>query len=466
MHFFKLLFLISNMVLFVTTIQAQENNRAVPEWIESINSAYSNWATDLVIDKDGNSYSTGYFSNLLMINDSINYNSCGYKFSDNNCFLIKRNSSGGVLWVRYGMGYLRTSKIKLDESGNVYVVGQVWSSSIQLTSSNCQDITLAKDIQKSRPNIFLCQYDSAGLLIRSKILHDISGQTPHDFLIDSNGDFIVGGTHEFRRYDKPSHVQNSYLLMKLNSDWQVIWKTQGDTLGGSYISSITLSPTAQIYVTGSYSERIDFHQKDLVLKISNSYRKSFVAKYDNNGLLSWVNDSINQPLLGTYGKSIVCDKEHAIYCSVQTHARRAFLNKLDSTGQTIWSKTLGGCEYLENMILDSAGNVYLCGEGYRANFGNFEDNYKEFSFQRKDGGTDFYIAKFNPYGHLLALNFGGKISTNYCKAIAVYQDKVYALGNSNNGLYFGDFHFKGKLYNQTWLAAFRLDDMRVQHNDK
>jgi hypothetical protein len=441
---------------------SDKTNRATPQWVVSTDFVSQSRGSSLVVDSFGNSYSTGYFSDKVWLEDSLYVEGCGnIPFSSNNHFLSKRDQHGTLLWIRYGIGSTRTCKLLLDSLGNVYTIGQVWSSALQFSSIEDSIISKNKSyLHTNQSSIFICQYNSAGKVLRAKILPAQKGQVPNDAVLDTKGNFLIGGYYNYRSPDAPRVVKSSYSLIKLNASWDILWTKEGDkTVGQSQITAVAIDQWSNIYVTGGFVKSILFSKAPL--KGHHNGNRSFVVRYNPNGEVQWVLDSlVSMPT--SFGMDITCDRAQNIYVLIHTQHSKSFLIKLNAHRQQAWSKTIEGRQTINGLLINAQNNIYLFGNGYTGNFGTA----KEHSYQ-DDGSYRFFIAKYNNYGTLVALNIEGQSGLNYCQGIALFKDKIIALGTSNAGrkLYFGSYSKKVAWYYNIWLATFNQADLNIKSQD-
>lgn len=97
----------------------------------------------------------------------------------------------------------------------------------------------------------------------------------------------------------------------------------------------------------------------------------------------------------------------------------AFITKLDSSGNLIWAKQIGGSDhvYVHSIFVDLSGDVYTTGEfGETADFNPGTEKY---NLTSPGGGTDCFILKLDAFGNFLwAKNIGG-ISEEVGYAVSV-----------------------------------------------
>lgn len=449
--------------LFISTLSAQEyldiesnNVRIDPDWTATYEAGDFVWAYDVATDKSGNIYSTGYFQKNLKVGKSVFYpgTKC-YSRCPDTYFLMKHDSKGNLAWIQYGIGSSRPCKVAVDDKGFIYTVGSTYDKELYFTSSDSTKVKL------DRPNyfsgIFICKYDANGKIIKTKFLSEKISESSNDFFIDNKNNFYIGGEYEFRNYDRKYESRKSYLLMKLNEDWELIWKQKGDTIGQSTITSLYIDKSYNVYATGNFISIIDFGSKKNISQNKppfQTYQNSFAAKFNDKGKLEWALDSIGAFTLGS-GKGIVCDKKGNVYVAANSGFSKIFFSKIDKNGKLQWYHTIKGKSSIDNtkMLIDDDDNIYLCGEGYGAVFGS--NGPELFSYKSK-GATDFYFAKYNTKGECLWLKAGGGKGTDYCKSIALYKNDLIAFGWFASEMSFRDSAIKSNSGYTFWLAKFNL----------
>jgi hypothetical protein len=148
-----------------------------------------------------------------------------------------------------------------------------------------------------------------------------------------------------------------------------------DSDGGA----IALDAAGNVYMVGTFKGTVDFlsgpGNYDLT---ANSYGETFVAKLTNQGELIWVKQMGGS--LNTEAGFIKVDADNNLYIYGNFNGttdvdpgpakfnvsglQNVFLVKLDSSGSFIWATTFGaqGNERTSGLGLDTAGNVYICGQ--------------------------------------------------------------------------------------------------------
>jgi len=134
-------------------------------WSKRFGGNYYDYGKSVSLDSSGNVYITGYFGSSTIdfgggkIRNAIN---CSGKFCPSDIFLAKFDSNGKHKWSkRFGGGSDDIgSSVSLDSSGNVYITGWFWSSTIDFGGGALKNA--------GKGDIFLAKFDSNGNHLWSK----------------------------------------------------------------------------------------------------------------------------------------------------------------------------------------------------------------------------------------------------------------------------------------------------------
>jgi hypothetical protein len=162
------------------------------------------------------------------------------------------------------------------------------------------------------------------------------------------------------------------------------------------------------------------------------YNDLFIARYDTNG---------NQTLLKQWGSNdfdvttdIAVDVSGNIYVTGYTQgalggqtnsgASDAFVAKLDSNGNVLWTRLFGGSgsDLGSGVALDAAGNVWMGGSSRSSIFGH-----------SNAGVEDAFVASYNSAGTLLGTFFWGTASAEQINDLAGAPDGSMRVTGSTRG---------------------------------
>ncbi len=263
-----------------------------------------------------------------------------------------------TLWVRTINGtsnsYDGSLASATDNSGNIYACG------VTVNSSTNTDMQVAK-------------YSSSGVLLWSRTYNGTANafDAANAMVIDNAGNiYVTGGVNYGSGFEM--------VTIRYNSSGDTAWvrRYRGTQNINDEANSIAIDSAGNIYVAG-YSTNTGNSSDATVLKYSPTGVLLFARSYNSgpNQPDSWldvkVDNSSNIYLAGRSGS---------------TNSGNNFLiMKLNSTGDTVWSKVFNGSsnasDFAKKIRIDTSGNVYAA--GYLDNTGS---------------GTDIFVVKVSSAG--------------------------------------------------------------------
>jgi len=324
--------------------------------------------------------------------------------------------------------------IAIDDKGNSYVVG-TFRDIAYFDEDNARQMT-----SRGEADVFVAKLNRIG---RVEWVNQIGGGSD-DFArgitVDSAGNCVVTGSFQSPKAaimvgkdatkvaEMLRQADSDIYVVKFATDGKLMWaKTGGSGPGGSGIDVAT-DLEGNVYVTGYFLGTGVF--EDLTLN-NSGYVDIFVARYDPAGELVWVRQIGGRS--DDVATAIQVDAQGSIYLagafSEHMQVARdivlkseglfdAFLIKLDSEGRTAWAVAEGG--YMNDIAyglgIDPAGNILLSG-GY-AGSESFGSEFRTHAGYRKprrrytrayfgrtrltsEGGSDIFVAKYNPAGKMV-----------------------------------------------------------------
>ncbi|MCH8903623.1 MAG: SBBP repeat-containing protein [Bacteroidetes bacterium] len=203
-------------------------------------------------------------------------------------------------------------------------------------------------------------------------------------------------------------------------------KSTGATLI-DYGESIAIDAVGNVYVTGYFSVTVDFDPGAATFNLtSNGSEDVFIQKLDASGNFIWaksiggptypdrsfsinVDISGNVLISGYYYGTVDFDPGAGTFNLTSNGGADIFILKLDSGGNFIWAKSIGGTtlDASQCITTDSSGNVYLI--GYFSNTIDFDPGAGTFSMT-PSGLSDIYILKLSGPGNFIwAKSMGGSL---------------------------------------------------------
>ncbi len=368
-----------------------------------------------------------------------------------------------VAWAKKGIspGFEVGNAIVADDSGNVYVTGQLEFTSVfdnvSLTSYGQHDIMVAK-------------YNSIGVLKWIRHAGGTHGDIGLGIGIDAQHNVYITGEIELiakfsNTISLTSSGNNDGFIAKYDANGNVLWaKSFGNSGSSDKGRAIAVSPSGNCYITGNFSSSISFGSTSLSGYGANDI---FVAKFDNNGNALWAKKAGGTAQDRGYGIAIDASENVYVTGSFTASAKfknttitnsgslSAFVAKYNSGGTFQWVKAGGDCcdtTQGNSIALDELGDVYIAGSfAMKAKFSG--------TTLTSNGLTDIFLAKYSSSGSFQWAKRAGSVNEDVGYGIAVDKNahRVYVTGfvassGSASGM---SYSFAG--YKDVWLASYTTD---------
>ncbi|MCH8904439.1 MAG: SBBP repeat-containing protein, partial [Bacteroidetes bacterium] len=190
--------------------------------------------------------------------------------------------------------------------------------------------------------------------------------------------------------------------------------------------SITTDSSGNVYVTGYYKGTVDFDPGAATFNLtSNGGWDIFIQKLDASGNFIWAKsmggtyfydagfsittDAVgNIYVTGIYQDTVVFDPGAATFnLASRNGSWDVFILKMDSSGNFIWAKSMGGTgyDYGRSISIDDMGNVLIT--GHYQDTADFDPGVSTFNLT-SNGFDDVFIQKLDAAGNFLwAKSMGG-----------------------------------------------------------
>ena len=379
-------------------------------WAQRTGGSGSDVGYSIAADTNGNVFVTGSFSTTNFLGSS-NLISSGLT----DIFIAKHSPSGSLLWARQagGTGYDEGRGIVADNAGNVYVTGHFQDTAsfgaTNLTSSGQSDVFVAK-------------YDPDGNLVWVRRVGGNDFDEGHAIALDTAGNIYLTGT-----FDKNATFGSAGTLMN-NSGTSDIFVAKVDPLGDFVWAlkagggeedngaGIALDAFGNVYVTGFFAGTATFESTNLTSRGGDTMRDGFLAKYNSNGALIWV-----QQLGGNNGdeaKAVATDLAgNAVITGSFTlsglfgtnnlvgNGKDIFIARFDGSGNNLWARQAGGNDAIygdggEGISTDPSGNIYAT--GFFSGMASFGTNVLTTS-----GFDDAFVSKCDTNGNVIWVRQAG-----------------------------------------------------------
>jgi len=279
------------------------------EWAKSVGAINYDYSYDIVLDGSGNVYTTGYFQGTVDFDPGSGV--FDQTSNGSGIFVSKLDALGNFVWAKamIGTGHSRGISITLDPTGNgsVYITGRFNGTTDFDPGAGVFNLTSVGE----HDNSFICKLDAIGNFVWAKHLGGSGYCSGLSIALDQtvNGDiYITGSFIETIDFDPGAGIFNltsvgehvDIFICKLDSLGTFVWAKQ---LRGSDLKKsrqITIDPdgNGDIYTIGWFQGTVDFDPD-----ATNDYNLTAIANYD------------------------------------------IFISKLNSLGNFVWAKQLGGAAF-------------------------------------------------------------------------------------------------------------------------
>jgi hypothetical protein len=269
---------------------------------------------------------------------STNFNVTG-NHGGNDYWVVKLNAAGSIVWQKtYGGADDDDAKdIQLTPDGGYIVAGNTYSTNGDITLNNGQN------------DYWVVKLDSNGNIVWQKTLGGESYDYAESITLTNDGGYAIAGySFSVGGNVTGNHGFFDYWIVKLDSNGNLVWQ---NALGGTDVEeaySIRLTTDNGFIVAGStYSP----NSGNVTGNHGTNTRDYWIVKLNANGSLVWqkalggsINDAAYDVQQTTDGGYIVAGYAQSNNGDVTNNhgSLDYWIVKLDSNGNLIWQKALGG----------------------------------------------------------------------------------------------------------------------------
>jgi len=425
-------------------------------WAKQLGGTDNDYASGIAIDSSGNVLITGQFSGTADFDPGpgiYNMTSAGL----NDIFVCKLDHAGNLIWAKQmgGASSDAGNSIAIDPAGNVYITGNFSGTADMDPGPGVFNINSAGGL-----DIFIAKLDPSGNFLWSRSFGDATDEDHgNSIAVDASGNvYTTGnfkGTLDFDPGAATASLTADYIdvfVSKLDANGNYVWAKKMGGTSYDYGYGITVDASGYVYITGAFRfTNCDYDPGPGVVYLSTyADSEEFIVKLNAAGNLVWAKQTNTGAYNYSNGFAIAVDASGNVYTTgsfkgtsdfdpgpgtanlVAGGLNDGFALKLNSNGDFVWIKQMGGCQiedYGTCIKLDASANVYVVGV-FQAT-ADFDPGPATFELQSA-GGTDVYVSKLNSAGNFLwAGKFGGG-GSDYGSSVAVDgAGNIYTTGYFN-----------------------------------
>ncbi len=369
----------------------------------------------ITVDNAGNIYTTGYFSNTVDFDPGPG-TSYLTSAGNNDIFASKLDASGNFVWAKRigGSGNDVSYSVAVDAAGNVYTTGLFSSAADFDPGAGTFNL-----FSTGGSDIFVSKLDSSGNFIWAKQIGSLDNDISYSIAVDASGNIYTTGIfHASADFNPNSGTFNlspvgnyDIFVSKLDASGNFVWAKQMGGTGNDIGNSVAIDTAGNVYTTGFFSDSADF-----------------------------------DPSAGTF------NLQSGFYPGI-------FVSKLDSAGNFLWAKKMGGAGNNEgaSIAVDKSGNAYIT--GYFQGSADFDPGSATFNLS-SSGNENIFVSKLDGSGNFVWAKQMGGNGSDRGKSITISgSGNVYITG------YFGataDFGPGTEVFN---LTSTGVNDVFVSKLD-
>ena len=340
----------------------------------------------MFVDTAGNIYITGSFTGTTDFDpgaDTANLTSVG----DKDVFFSKWDSNGDFVWVKQIGGTGEDWGVAIIANAtNLYLTGGYDGTADFDPGAGTTNLTA--DV---RNDIFVAKFDLDGVLVWAKSMGGPSwGDWVQSMAIDSSGNVYTTGSYGYNNtsdFDPGAGTANlttvgdeDIFISKLDTNGNFVYAKGIGSTGWDFGWGITVDSSGNAYITGSFQGTADFDPgAGTTNLISAGSDDIFILKLDAAGDFVWVKQIGNTGgdwarevkfdtagniyVTGAFAGTVDFDPNAGTYNLTSNGTYDAFILKMDTSGNLIWAKNVGGSfgAYTDSIYIDANDNVYTTG---------------------------------------------------------------------------------------------------------
>jgi len=324
-------------------------------WVRWFPDWWYSYGKRVAVDAQQNVYAAGTTRRPTGTGDTLDF------------LLVKYDSSGNQLWMRYGdgpstSGYDILRAMALDPVGNIILVGST-----------------ADTLRPLSRNFLTVKFSPDGDTLWSRYLREGDTCYPTAVTTDDGGNIYVGGAACHR-----TTTRWDYFVVKYNPAGETLltaWYNNQVTNDADNMSALAVDRFENIYATGTSNDTVEGDPTDRACFATVKWAPS-------GGLPTWIR-KYRGTLLGSesYATAMKLDRHGNIYVTGSTEndyssCLEQGTLKYDPYGSLKWEARVADSSsgaHGRALALDSRGSVYVAGDGWYADNARFDYTLTRFS---------------------------------------------------------------------------------------
>lgn len=337
----------------------------------------------------------------------------------------------------------------------------------------------------SKISIYVSKLNTLGNFVWAKKIGGTQDCFGYSLDLDTSGNvYVTGYFTGVVDFDPGPGVHNitsggtnlNIFVLKLDSAGDFVWAKPMIGTNPSKGFALEVGPSGNVYTAGAFSGIVDFNPDSVAtFNLSTAgFQDVYVQKLDSAGNFRWAKRMGGSNVDEAY--SLVLDAAENVYTtgtflgvanfgitlvsSVSGSNRSGFISKLDSAGNYVFAKAIGGSTTIataesNSITVDSYGNIYTTGT-YRGTV-DFDPNATSYTNTSVSNGGELYVLKLTPTGSFIWVKCMSGVSSSISRAYGITLDtdrNIYTTGGFEDSV---DFDPGPGLFHLTSAGTFNGD---------
>jgi hypothetical protein len=397
------------------------------QWAIAIGGSTADRAYSVTLAPSGDIVIAGSYSGTFDADPGVGVNTLTSVGSDD-AFLMKLDDvTGALVWVRSLGGTYSDAALAVttDASGNVYSTGS-FMNNIDLDPGSGTLMRYA--VGTAQTEVFISKLDANGDYSWGGSVGGHSNEKGLAIAVDAGHMYITGYYGQSADFNPDPHDGDSMpgignpddvFVLKLTNAGTYVWSRRvGAGNGTARGTGIAVDGSGNVYTVGYFSgTSADFDPSVSDLLISSSGSSDvFVWKLDSSGLLAWAktlgstgidrgtairrDDSGNLYVSGYFNATVDFDPGSNTDNRTSAGLDDAFVTKIDSSGTSIWAKSVGGTGADQPTAISVRGSAGVALAGYFSGTADF-DPESSIANVTSLGAEDAFVLAMDPVGSVI-----------------------------------------------------------------
>jgi hypothetical protein len=353
------------------------------------------------------------------------------------------------------------------DDDNTYSIIKASDGGFVIAGSSDSNISGDKsEVSKGNYDFWIVKLNSSGQKIWDKTIGGSDEDKANSIIATDDGGFIVAGySLSGISGDKTEASKGSadFWVVKLNSVGQKVWdKTIGGNGSDGETYSIISTADGGFVIAGYSNSGISGDKTE----INKGYYDYWMVKINSSGQVVWDKtiggdnyDLVHSMTSTNDGGFVVVGLSYSGISGDKTEASRGaydyWVVKLNSLGQKVWDKTIGGsgADGATSVIATSDGGFVITGSSSSGTSGDKTEASK--------GTYDFWIVKLNSSGQKIwDKTIGGSSDDFAFSSLATSDGSVVIIGQSSSGIA-GDKTEASKGLIDFWIVKLNSSGQKI-----